>query len=183
MPLTPITWVSNPSAKSVVPSPVLHTCTYSLPDGYNNNNGLGLTKEDDVKFFLFMAEEAKKLNMAIGLKNALEILPEVSSVIQFAVNEECSAFNECNRYTDFLQTKPVFHIEYVDDKQTLTKRTDAPLPHSLEPRAAAAAALAQHCTPKNAPDLGNKFSTVIKLWSLDGWVQFCDGNSATTKTS
>jgi len=41
--------------------------------------------------------------------------------------------------------------------------------------------LKNYCTPTNAPDLGPKFSTVIKVEALDGWVRFCDGRVATTR--
>jgi hypothetical protein len=42
-------------------------------------------------------------------------------------------------------------------------------------------AIGRLCTPQNAPDLGPKFSTVIKIEALDGWVQFCDGRVSTTR--
>jgi hypothetical protein len=64
----------------------------------------------------FMASEARQYNMSIGLKNADSILSRVQDEIQFAVNEECAANNECNVYEDFLRTKPVFHIEYTKVK-------------------------------------------------------------------
>jgi hypothetical protein len=43
------------------------------------------------------------------------------------------------------------------------------------------AAISKFCTPANAPDLGPKFSTVIKVEDLDGWVRFCDGKEAVTR--
>jgi hypothetical protein len=51
------------------------------------------------------------------------------------------------------------------------------------PRAESAesAAIQKFCTPTNAPDLGPKFSTVIKVEALDGWVRFCDGRVVTTR--
>ena len=62
-----------------------------------------------------MASEAAKYGMAIGLKNALDIIPSVMDIVQFAVNEQCVANNECNTYDAFLGAgKPVFHIEYGD---------------------------------------------------------------------
>ncbi|KAH6714476.1 hypothetical protein BKA61DRAFT_432965, partial [Leptodontidium sp. MPI-SDFR-AT-0119] len=51
--------------------------------------------------------------LAIGLKNSIDILPDVTPIIQFADNEQCAAFGECNYCGAFLAAgKPVFHIEY-----------------------------------------------------------------------
>ncbi|KAF2673611.1 family 114 glycoside hydrolase, partial [Microthyrium microscopicum] len=79
-------------------------------DGYDNKNGIGLTEQDSINYVKFMAAEARKYNMSIGLKNSVQILPKVQSVIQFAVNEECAANGECGGYKQFLGSKPVFHI-------------------------------------------------------------------------
>ena len=58
--------------------------------------------------------------MGIGLKNSVEILDNVSSIIDFAVNEECVKFQECDAYAKFLATgAPVINIEYP------TNETDA----------------------------------------------------------
>jgi Glycoside-hydrolase family GH114 len=61
----------------------------------------------------FMSDEALRYNMSIGLKNSLQILGQLNPYIQFAVNEECASMSECGLYASFLQSKPVFHIEYV----------------------------------------------------------------------
>lgn len=46
-----------------------------------------LTANDSVVFLRKMAAEAKRYGMSIGLKNAETILPNVTDIIQFAVNE------------------------------------------------------------------------------------------------
>lgn len=111
-----------------------------------------------------MATVAHENNIAIGLKNALEILPRVQSVVEFAVNEQCAAVEiaECSRYSTFVKTKPVFHIEYVPgDANSHTPLTDTK----------------RQCTTYDeggtSVDLTN-FSTVIKNMNLDGWVELCD---------
>ena len=74
---------------------------------------MGLTTEDSIAFVGKMAQAASQYGLAIGLKNAIDILPSVSDYVQFAVNEECAAMQECSGYDSFLATgKPVFHIEY-----------------------------------------------------------------------
>ena len=63
-----------------------------------------------------MAEEAKNLNLAIGLKNAIDIIPDVVDVVQFAVNEQCHEYSECEAYKPFTDAnKAVFNIEYGGD--------------------------------------------------------------------
>src|SRR5258708_2469820 len=95
--------------------------TNAFVDAYNNDNGFGLTQQDAINYILFLAGAAAKHNMGIGLKNALEILPQVQDKVQFCVNEQCAQFDECNKYNDFLNSKPVFHIEYVDSIDSNTK--------------------------------------------------------------
>ena len=120
-----------------------------------------------------MARVAHENNLAIGLKNAIEVLPRVQSVVEFAVNEQCVAEKECSAYNSFVQTKPVFHIEYLaGDDASHTPLQDT----------------TQQCTrynegPANNPtpvDITN-LSTVIKNMDLDGWVEFCNKTIAETE--
>lgn len=61
----------------------------------------------------FLAKEASAQKLAIGLKNALDLIPDVIDVVQFAVNEQCHEYDECDRYTPFADAdKAVFAIEY-----------------------------------------------------------------------
>ena len=100
--------------------------------------------------------------MAIGLKNSMDILPDLTPIMQFAVNEQCAAFGECNSYSAFLASgKPVFHIEY------------PPSVPNIQP-----ADRAKGCQNNGM----NGMSTVFKNMSLSGWVGYCDGSSATTVT-
>ena len=51
--------------------------------------------------------------MKTGLKNSLAIIPDVVNIVDFAVNEQCSVFLECDKYDPFTKAgKPTFHIEY-----------------------------------------------------------------------
>jgi Glycoside-hydrolase family GH114 len=146
-----------------------------------------LTQQDAIIYYQFLAGQASSLNMGISIKNALEILPSVQDVATFAVNEQCVEFNECDKYDDFLNTKAVLHIEYVDSIDNLSKRDIARIQRrrankKRQATTAVVSALSQQCTPKNAPTLNTKMSTVIKTSNLDGVVQYCDGTVATTQT-
>ncbi|KAK3217539.1 hypothetical protein GRF29_1g3370250 [Pseudopithomyces chartarum] len=76
-------------------------------DGYNWG------EQAYVDYFKFLAGEAKKNNMAIGLKNSISMIPQVVNLIQFAVNEQCHEYNECEDYLPLTQAdKAVFAINY-----------------------------------------------------------------------
>lgn len=110
-----------------------------------------------------MATQAASHNMAIGLKNALAIIPDVVDVVQFAVNEECANWTECSEVQPFIEAgKPVFHIEYPDDAGN-----EGGLSASVR---------AKYCDAEGT----DGFSTVLKTYDLNGWVQYCDGTIATT---
>lgn len=74
--------------------------------------------------------------------------------MQFSVNEQCAEYTECETFASFIKAaKPVFHIEY---------------PESVDSNSRANA-----CSAKGA----DQFSTVLKHMNLDGWVEYCDGQS------
>jgi hypothetical protein len=84
-------------------------------------------------------------------------------VVQFSINEECVAYNECADFQPFIDAgKPVFHIEYPSG-------AGKPLSSKV---------LKANCDGSDVKI--PKFSTVIKKMNLDGWVQYCDGTTATT---
>jgi len=135
-------------------------------DGYQNDNGLGLTAQDSVDFMRFLSEEAGKYNMSIGLKNAGIIIDDVIDFIDFSVNEQCVEYSECETFAAFIDAeKPVFHIEYPkgapDDIST--SATD------------------EICSGRGKAAGTDGFSTVIKKMVLDGWVEYCDGETYETK--
>lgn len=92
-------------------------------DAYDNEGG-GFTPEltlDNAKDYLqFLTTEAHTQGMAIGLKNAKDLVNYAISIgVDFAVNEECSKYKECgDQFQNWITAspaKPVFHIEYPND--------------------------------------------------------------------
>ncbi|KAF1951680.1 hypothetical protein CC80DRAFT_391907, partial [Byssothecium circinans] len=83
-------------------------------DGFSGNqDGWGYKQADYAAYVKFLAHESSAADLAIGLKNALELIPDVLDVVQFAVNEQCHEFNECALYKPFTAAdKAVFNIEY-----------------------------------------------------------------------
>jgi hypothetical protein len=98
--------------------------------------------------------------MKIGLKNSLDIVDDVASIVDFAVNEQCAQLGECQKYNSFLAlNKPVFHIEY-------------PVPLNAQ------AATGITCV---GPSVEDK-STVLKDLTLNGITYYCDGSYVNTAT-
>ena len=124
-------------------------------DGYDNDNGLGLTRADAVNYVEFLAQAGHAAGMAVGLKNAGEIIPQVLGVVEFSVNEQCLQYQECDTFQPFTNAgKPVFHIEYV-------KGTPG------------AKYVTRTCNDASA----RGFSTIIKHMSLDEWAVACPAGS------
>ena len=81
--------------------------------GFNNNTGFALTAADQLEYNRFLAAEAHTRGLAIGLKNDLEQIPDLVDDFDFAVNEECFAYDECEAMLPFIeQGKAVFSAEY-----------------------------------------------------------------------
>lgn len=87
-------------------------------DGYQNATDLGLTKDDALQFLTFLATEAHEQGLEIGLKNALDLVPEMVGIMDFAVNEQCLVYRECAALAPFVDAgKPVVHIEYATPRK------------------------------------------------------------------
>ncbi len=82
-------------------------------DGYANKSGFPLTAADQLTFNRRLADLAHRRGLAIGLKNDVEQAAELEPHFDFAVNEECAQYDECDRLAVFVAAgKPVFHVEY-----------------------------------------------------------------------
>lgn len=90
-------------------------------DAYADFQGFSSPNEANTLGYLqFLATEAHSRNLSIALKNAVDVvganLPNGNSVVStfdFAVVEECYAYNECAGYQSFADAdKAVFIVEY-----------------------------------------------------------------------
>ena len=82
-------------------------------DGYANDTGFPLTGDDQLALNRFLANEAHLRGLAVGLKNDLDQLAELVDYFDFALNEECHEFDECEVLSIFIEVgKPVFNAEY-----------------------------------------------------------------------
>lgn len=82
-------------------------------DGFTNETGFSLTKRDQLRYLRFLARTAHARGLAAGLKNLPQLVRELEPRWQFAVNEQCFQYDECEEYLAFIEAgKPVFNIEY-----------------------------------------------------------------------
>lgn len=82
-------------------------------DGYSNPTGFSLTAKDQLLYNRFLAAEAHKRNLSVGLKNDLNQIRQLVNYFDFAINEQCHQYDECDMLTPFIKLgKPVFNIEY-----------------------------------------------------------------------
>jgi len=85
-------------------------------DSYQADTGFPITRSDSIRYLKFLAREAHKRGLGIGLKNASEISRFVLSNMDFAVTEDCYAQGWCRNSRNFIAVdKPVFAIEYTDN--------------------------------------------------------------------
>jgi len=120
-------------------------------DGYANDNGLGLNATEQLAYNRFLADEAHARGLSVGLKNDLNQIGELLPWFDWALNEECAAYEECDLLAPFTEAnKAVLHVEYVDDE-------------------ADGEALADEVC-----GVGPNLDTLIKGWDLDAWRIACD---------
>ncbi|MEV5309051.1 endo alpha-1,4 polygalactosaminidase [Streptomyces sp. NPDC052610] len=82
-------------------------------DGYRNRTGFPLTADDQLRYNRLIARLVHERGMAVGLKNDLDQIPELVGDFDFAVNEQCAQYDECDTLTPFVEAdKAVFHVEY-----------------------------------------------------------------------
>lgn len=82
-------------------------------DSYANSNGLGLTAADQLDFNRFIATEAHKRGLSVGLKNDLDQVSALQPSFDWALNEQCNQYGECANLNPFVTAnKAVFGTEY-----------------------------------------------------------------------
>lgn len=88
-------------------------------DGYTQDSGLILTAEDQIAYNRFIANEAHRRNLSVGLKNSLDQIAELVDYYDFSINEQCHQYNECQLLSRFIEAgKPVLNVEYLSYDNT-----------------------------------------------------------------
>jgi hypothetical protein len=82
-------------------------------DGYANSSGFPLTAADQLRYNRWIAGLAHGRGMSVALKNDVEQVGALEPFFDFAVNEQCAEFDECESLMPFIRAgKAVLHVEY-----------------------------------------------------------------------
>ena len=82
-------------------------------DGYTNKPGFPLNATTQLDYNRFLATAAHARGLKVALKNDVDQLSSLAASFDFAVNEQCNEYSECDAYSAFTgANKPVFNAEY-----------------------------------------------------------------------
>ena len=96
-------------------------------------------------FNRWLAQEAHQRGLAIGLKNDMGQIPDLLDDFDWALNEQCFQFDECDTLLPFIEAgQPVFNVEYELDTDEFCDKAIA---------------------------MG--FRSLKKNWDLDAWRSAC----------
>lgn len=95
-------------------------------DGYANNTGLPLTYQDQIAYNSWLVIQAHQRNLSIGLKNDLDQIPDLMSKFDWALDEQCFQYSECDTLKPFVAAgKAVFGVEYQGNTATFCPQANA----------------------------------------------------------
>lgn len=95
-------------------------------DGYTNNTNFPLTYNDQIAYNEFLAQAAHDRNLSIGLKNDLDQVNDLVDDFDWALNEQCFQYNECDTLLPFVQAgKAVFGVEYQGSTSSFCPQANA----------------------------------------------------------
>ncbi|CAF0949214.1 unnamed protein product [Rotaria sp. Silwood1] len=78
-----------------------------------NGGGFRITYQDQLTYNIWLAQEAHARDLSIGLKNDVDQVRDLVSYFDWAINEQCWEYNECNTLQPFITAnKAVFNCEY-----------------------------------------------------------------------
>ena len=82
-------------------------------DGFQNESGFDITPKDQIAYNRWLASAAHERQLSIGLKNDLDQVDELVDFFDFAINEQCFQYNECEKLLPFIEEdKAVLGVEY-----------------------------------------------------------------------
>jgi hypothetical protein len=82
-------------------------------DGYTQDSGFPLSAHDQLTYNIWITRQAHARGLAVGLKNDLDQATTLLPYFDWAINEQCFQYKECDLLLPFIGAgKPVFGIEY-----------------------------------------------------------------------
>ncbi|XP_021379246.1 uncharacterized protein LOC110466811 [Mizuhopecten yessoensis] len=113
-----------------------------------------IDEDDQLDFNKFIAKEAHARDLSVGLKNDVDQIHELQSYFDWALNEECMDFDECDKYQPFIDHhKPVFHVQYSTKSHGSSTRS--------------------HVCHASSSDRPHQFMTLIKEKLVTDWRLAC----------
>jgi hypothetical protein len=95
-------------------------------DGYQNDTGFRLSGADQLRYNVFLANHAHRLGMSAVLKNDVGQIRTLIDYFDFALNEQCHQYHECDRLDRFVDDgKAVFGVEYKLKKPAFCPQSNA----------------------------------------------------------
>ena len=114
--------VSDPQVRALIDArfdvAVTKRCDGVEPDnvdGYANDTGFPLTADDQLAYDGGLAADAHARGLSVGLKNDLDQIPDLLGDVDWALDEQCFQYSECDALAPFVAAqKAVFEVEYGD---------------------------------------------------------------------
>lgn len=95
-------------------------------DGYTNDPGFAITYAQQLAYNKFIAAEAHKRGLSIGLKNDLLQIKDLVDTYDFAINESCLSYSECYYMQPFIdRKKAVFAISYTGSQSSVCSQASS----------------------------------------------------------
>jgi hypothetical protein len=82
-------------------------------EGWDNPTGFHLTKADDLRYAIWLANHAHHLGLGAAVENALAIAPTLVDYTEWQISEECSRWHECDGGQVYLDAGKLYgDVEY-----------------------------------------------------------------------
>lgn len=82
-------------------------------DGYTNKTGFPLTAQDQLTYNRWLADQAHARGLSVGLKNDLDQASQLVGSFDWALDEQCFEYQECDLLAPFTKAgKAVLEVEY-----------------------------------------------------------------------
>jgi hypothetical protein len=95
-------------------------------DGYTNKSGFPLSYQDQLNYNIWLANAAHERGLSIGLKNDLDQVVDLIEHFDWALNEQCFQYDECELLLPFVEAgKAVFGVEYRGNTNSFCPQANA----------------------------------------------------------
>ena len=95
-------------------------------DGYANSTGFAISYADQLAYNRLLAEMAHARSLSVGLKNDLDQIGDLVASFDWALDEQCWQYGECDLLAPFVaRGKAVFGVEYRGDPEVFCPPLEA----------------------------------------------------------